>query len=126
MRISLISVFKKRRKTALPKDVEAEMRQLLDWYHKQEKTMKTLAEFHARYESIHPFQDGNGRTGRMILFRESLKYDELKPFIILDDDRSKYLEGLKEYREHHKVDQLLELMQKEAETYYQECQYFIS
>ena len=105
-------------KTALPKDVEAEMRQLLDWYHKQEKTMKTLAEFHARYESIHPFQDGNGRTGRMILFRESLKYDELKPFIILDDDRSKYLEGLKEYREHHKVDQLLELMQKEAETYY--------
>ena len=90
------------------------------------KTMKTLAEFHARYESIHPFQDGNGRTGRMILFRESLKYDELKPFIILDDDRSKYLEGLKEYREHHKVDQLLELMQKEAETYYQECQYFIS
>ena len=40
--------------------------------------------------------------------------------------RSKYLEGLKEYREHHKVDQLLELMQKEAETYYQECQYFIS
>lgn len=39
--------------------------------------MKTLAEFHARYESIHPFQDGNGRTGRMILFRESLKYDEL-------------------------------------------------
>ena len=113
-------------KTALPKDVETEMRQLLDWYHKQEKTMKTLAEFHARYESIHPFQDGNGRTGRMILFRESLKYDELKPFIILDDDRSKYLEGLKEYREHHKVDQLLELMQKEAETYYQECQYFIS
>ena len=113
-------------KTALLKDVETEMRQLLDWYHKQEKTMKTLAEFHARYESIHPFQDGNGRTGRMILFRESLKYDELKPFIILDDDRSKYLEGLKEYREHHKVDQLLELMQKEAETYYQECQYFIS
>ncbi len=98
----------------------------MDWYHKQEKSMKALAEFHAKYESIHPFQDGNGRTGRMILFRESLKYDELKPFIILDDDRSKYLEGLKEYREHHKVDQLLELMQKETETYYQECQYFIS
>lgn len=113
-------------KTALPKDVETEMRQLLDWYHKQEKSMKTLAEFHARYESIHPFQDGNGRTGRMILFRESLKYEELVPFIILDDDRSKYLEGLKQFREHHKVDQLLELMQKEAETYYQECQYFIS
>lgn len=57
------------------KDVESEMKQLLKWYHKQEKSMKTLAEFHVRYESIHPFQDGNGRTGRMILFRESLKYD---------------------------------------------------
>ena len=39
---------------------------------------------------------------------------------------AEYLEGLKEFREHHKVDQLLELMQKEAEIYYQECQYFIS
>lgn len=46
-------------KTALLKDVETEMRQLLDWYHKQEKSMKALAEFHARYESIHPFQDEN-------------------------------------------------------------------
>lgn len=112
-------------KTSLPKDVETDMKQLLDWYHKQEKSVKALAEFHARYESIHPFQDGNGRTGRMILFRESLKYDKLTPFIILDDDRSKYLEGLKEFREHQKVDQLLELMQKEAETYYQACQYFV-
>lgn len=50
----------------------------------------------------------------------------LIPFIILDDNRSKYLEGLKKFREHQKEDQLLELMQKEAETYYQECQYFIS
>ena len=113
-------------KTALPNDVETEMKQLLDWYHKQEKNMKILVEFHTKYESIHPFQDGNGRTGRMILFRESLKYDELVPFIILDDDRSKYLEGLKEFREYHKVDQLLKLMEKEAETYYQKCQYFIS
>ena len=113
-------------RTTLPENVEAKMKALLNWFHEQDKSYETLAEFHARYESVHPFQDGNGRTGRMILFRESLKYDELKPFIILDDDRSKYLEGLKEYREHHKVDQLLELMQKEAETYYQECQYFIS
>ena len=112
-------------KTSLPKDVETDMKQLLDWYHKQEKSIKALAEFHARYESIHPFQDGNGRTGRMILFRESLKYDKLTPFIILDDDRNNYLEGLKEFREHQKVDLLEELMQKEAEAYYQACQYFM-
>jgi len=88
------------------------------------KKWKSIIDFFVSPNVV--LHDGNGRTGRMILFRESLKYDELKPFIILDDDRSKYLEGLKEYREHHKVDQLLELMQKEAETYYQECQYFIS
>ena len=114
-------------KTALPKNVQKYMAKLIQWYTSLGKiTIEDIIEFHYRFECIHPFQDGNGRTGRMILFRESLKYDELKPFIILDDDRSKYLEGLKEYREHHKVDQLLELMQKEAETYYQECQYFIS
>ena len=64
--------------------------------------------------------------GEMQKLAMSRVYYKDAPFFILDDDRSKYLEGLKEYREHHKVDQLLELMQKEAETYYQECQYFIS
>ena len=113
--------------TAKPDEVADKMKALLRSYNRsKKKSLKEIVAFHYKFERIHPFQDGNGRTGRMILFRESLKYDELKPFIILDDDRSKYLEGLKEYREHHKVDQLLELMQKEAETYYQECQYFIS
>lgn len=68
-------------KTVLPQDVEEEMHNLLKWYHGQKKTMEVLARFHARYESIHPFQDSNGRTGRMILFRENLKYDQLSPFI---------------------------------------------
>ena len=64
-------------KTVLPKDVAEEMRQLLEWYISQEKNLNTLAEFHARYEIIHPFQDGNGRTGRMILFRECLKCSDV-------------------------------------------------
>lgn len=113
-------------KTVLPQDVEEEMHNLLKWYHGREKTMEVLARFHARYESIHPFQDGNGRTGRMILFRESLKYDQLSLFIILDDDRNKYLEGLKEFREHDSVEQLLELMLEESGKYERECKYFIS
>ena len=83
-------------KTALPKDVEAEMKQLLEWYHKQEKSMKVLAEFHARYESIHPFQDGNGRVGRLIMFKECLKYN-IVPFIIEDDLKMFYYRGLKEW-----------------------------
>ena len=113
-------------KTTAPKDVETEMEKLLQWYHKQEKTIDTLAEFHAKYEPIHPFQDGNGRTGRMILFRESLKNESIRPFIILDENRSDYIERLKEYRESKSVRQLIRFMEKEADSYYQNCQYFIS
>ena len=112
-------------KTVLPKDVAEEMEKLLSWYAAQPKNMETLAKFHARYESIHPFQDGNGRTGRMILFRESLKYEEVDPFITLDDDRTVYIEALKEFRENGTVSQLTELLQKEAEIYYKQCEYFM-
>lgn len=89
------------------------------------KNLATLAEFHARYESIHPFQDGNGRTGRMILFRECLRSDCICPFIIQDSNRILYIEGLKEYREKEKVDTLVKLMEKETEDYYQQCKYFM-
>ena len=112
-------------KTALPKDVAEKMRELLQWYSKQEKNLTTLAEFHARYEIIHPFQDGNGRTGRMILFREALKSADVDPFIIQDDNRSSYIEGLKEYREEQKTGKLVSLMQQETVDYYQQCSYFM-
>ena len=111
--------------TARPKEVPTEMEKLLEWYHSQEKTIQVLAEFHARYESIHPFQDGNGRTGRMILFRESLKSKGINPFIILDDNRNLYIDGLKQYREEQKTDILVSLTEKEAEIYYQQCEYFM-
>ena len=111
--------------TVRPKEVPTEMERLLAWYHSQEKTIQVLAEFHARYESIHPFQDGNGRTGRMILFRESLKSKAINPFIILDDNRNLYIDGLKQYREEQKTDILVSLMEKEAEIYYHQCEYFM-
>ena len=53
--------------TTRPEQVEVRMQELLDWYAEQKVNIAVLAEFHARYESIHPFQDGNGRTGRVIL-----------------------------------------------------------
>lgn len=74
---------------------------------------------------IHPFNDGNGRTGRMIMFRESLKNPDILPFIVLDENRSQYIDGLKQYREEQKVRKLVSLMQKEAEEYYQQCKYFM-
>ncbi len=112
-------------RTALPADVESEMEELLKWYNEQDKNIETLAGFHARYESIHPFQDGNGRTGRMLMFRESLKYPDTDPFIVLDTNRNDYIEGLKEFREENKVDKLVALMEKEATEYYNQCKYFM-
>ena len=112
-------------RTALPAEVEPEMEKLLRWYDEQDKTLETLARFHARYESIHPFQDGNGRTGRMIIFRESLKYSDIEPFIILDKNRNTYLEGLKQFREEDKVDGLVALMREESAEYFNQCKYFM-
>lgn len=112
-------------RTVLPAEVEPEMEKLLRWYDEQDKTLETLARFHARYESIHPFQDGNGRTGRMLIFRESLKYSDIEPFIILDKNRNTYLEGLKQFREEDKVDGLVALMREEAAEYFNQCKYFM-
>ena len=59
------------------------------------KTLDTLSEFHIRYERIHPFQDGNGRTGRILLFRECL-VNSIAPFVIQDENKLEYYNALKE------------------------------
>ncbi len=83
--------------TTLPEDVPAEMKRLLDDYNgKETVTLDDLLEFHVRFERIHPFQDGNGRVGRLILFKECLKYD-IVPFIIEDEIKLFYYRGLKEW-----------------------------
>ena len=80
--------------TALPENVEAQMTDLLEWYHTlPQRTLGDLAKFHADYEEIHPFQDGNGRTGRMILFKECLA-NNIVPFIIRDDRKVEYYHAL--------------------------------
>ena len=80
--------------TALPEEVEARMTELLEWYNAAEQhTLDGLARFHAEYERIHPFQDGNGRTGRIILFKECLK-NGIVPFIVRDDRKVDYYHAL--------------------------------
>ena len=111
--------------TALPKEVPEKMRELLAWYHGiSVKTLSVTAQFHARYEALHPFQDGNGRTGRLILFRECLKAD-LMPVVIEDKFRGRYIEGLKEYRETGKTGLLEELFMEEQEEYAKKVDYFL-
>lgn len=111
--------------TTLPSQVPDAMTELLNWYHAQDVSLETLAEFHAHYEIIHPFQDGNGRTGRIILFRECLRHD-ISPFIIEDANRPEYLEALKAYRQNGTVTELTTLFQKEQEFYFNQCEYFFA
>lgn len=82
---------------ALPEEVANEMKALLFEYNaKKEKTFEDILDFHVKFERIHPFQDGNGRVGRLIMFKECLKY-HIVPFIIEDDLKMFYYRGLKQW-----------------------------
>lgn len=84
--------------TTHPEEVKKKMETLLDEYlHKQEITFEDVIDFHQQFESIHPFQDGNGRVGRIIMFKECLKHDII-PFIIDEQHKLYYYRGLKEYK----------------------------
>ena len=83
--------------TTLPKEVADKMKELLAEYNtEEEKTFEDILDFHVKFERIHPFQDGNGRVGRLIMFKECLKYN-IVPFIIDDDLKMFYYRGLKEW-----------------------------
>lgn len=83
--------------TTQPEEVAVKMKKLLAEYNiKQEKSFDELLDFHYRFERIHPFQDGNGRIGRLLLFKDCLKYN-IVPFIIGEDLKLFYYRGLKEW-----------------------------
>lgn len=85
------------RATALPEEVAGKMKALLAEYNaKKEKSLEDILAFHVRFERIHPFQDGNGRVGRLIMFKECLRYN-IVPFIIEDGLKMFYYRGLKEW-----------------------------
>ena len=83
--------------TALPEEVADKMKVLLTEYNgKEEKIFEDSLDFHVKFERIHPFQDGSGRVGRLIMFKECLKYN-IVPFIIEDNLKMFYYRGLKEW-----------------------------
>lgn len=87
------------RETTLPENVASDMQELLINYHGlQHISFETILDFHVRFERIHPFQDGNGRVGRLIMFKECLKHG-YTPFIIGDDMKFFYYRGLSEWGE---------------------------
>lgn len=85
-------------KTTEPNNIGRDMSKLIEWYNSLKRiSIKEIIEFHSKFEKIHPFQDGNGRVGRIIMFKECLK-NNIVPFIILDRDKLFYYRGLNQYQ----------------------------
>lgn len=114
-KIGLINVID----TSSPKEVDSDMTILLDWYNSLSNvSLEDIIEFHVRFERIHPFGDGNGRVGRMIMFKECLK-NNIVPFIILDKDKPFYMRGLKEYKNDKMF--LIDTIKNEQDIYEKVC-----
>lgn len=94
-KIGLINVIN----TSKPEDVEEDLDILISEYEEMDEiTLEDIIDFHYKFELIHPFGDGNGRVGRMIMFKECLR-NNIMPFIVLDNDKLYYMRGLKNYKE---------------------------
>jgi len=114
-KIGLINVIN----TSSPADVEKDIETLLEWYKSIENvTLEDIIEFHVRFERIHPFGDGNGRVGRIIMFKECLK-NNILPFIVLDTDKPYYMRGLKDYKNDKMY--LIDTIKNEQDIYEQVC-----
>lgn len=112
--------------TSLPKDVSNDMKELMKWYDsKKIKTIEDIIEYHVKFEKIHPFQDGNGRVGRMIMFRECL-YNDIMPFYIEDRNKEFYIRGIKEYQTNNEKGYLIDTCLNSQDNYEKMCDYFLS
>lgn len=112
-------------KTTMPKNVERDMKRLLQWYEDLTQiTINEIIEFHSQFEKIHPFQDGNGRVGRIITFKECLK-NNIVPFIILDTDKLFYYRGLNQYQNNKEKGYLIDTCLNAQDKYKAVIKYFL-
>ena len=106
--------------TTEPKKVLEEIEKLLNEYNSKENiTLEDIIDFHYKFEKIHPFGDGYGRVGRIIMFKECLK-NNIMPFIILDVDKPYYIRGLKEYKDDKMF--LVDTIKHDQDLYEQVCE----
>ena len=111
--------------TSLPSEVAYDMQKLLEWYERiDKKTIEDIIEFHVKFERIHPFQDGNGRVGRMIMFRECL-YNNIMPFYIEDRNKEFYIRGIKEYQTNNEKGYLIDTCLNSQDNYEKMAKYFL-
>lgn len=104
--------------TASPQEVDRAIQLLLEAYQKATPCLENVVAFHWRFETIHPFQDGNGRVGRMLMFRECLR-NGISPFIVLDSEKGDYYEGLRLFHEGDRGP-LVRFCERMAEVYFKE------
>lgn len=111
--------------TTLPKDVAKDMKKLLDSYNKlTKKKLEDIIDFHVKFERIHPFQDGNGRVGRMIMFRECL-YNDIMPFYIEDRNKEFYIRGIKKYQLENEKGYLIDTCLNSQDNYTKMVEFFL-
>ena len=111
--------------TSLPKNVEKDMKELLNWYNNLDNiSLNDIIEFHVRFEKIHPFQDGNGRVGRMIMFKECLK-NNIMPFYIEDRNKEFYIRGIKKYQLENEKEYLIDTCLNSQDNYEKLVNYFL-
>ena len=111
--------------TTAPKDVPIAMSKLLDSFHHvseeyQDRSdgekLRGIIDFHVKFEKIHPFQDGNGRVGRLVMFKSCLE-NHIMPFVIEDKNRPYYLQGLINYQRNFDKIQLTETILQEQDIF---------
>ena len=111
--------------TTLPNKVADDMKELMNWYNNiPNKTIEDIIEFHVRFEKIHPFQDGNGRIGRMIMFRECLNND-IMPFYIEDRNKNFYIRGMKKYQLDNEKGYLIDTCLNSQDNYTKLVEFFL-
>ena len=111
--------------TSLPSNVSKDMKKLLNWYKTiSKKKLEDIIEFHVKFEQIHPFQNGNGRVGRMIMFRECL-HNDIMPFYIEDRNKNYYIKGIKKYQEENEKGYLIDTCLNSQDNYEKMVKFFL-
>lgn len=111
-------------RTAKPSEVPEKMNDLITAYNVSSRTIKDIAIFHANYEQIHPFQDGNGRTGRMVIFKQCLD-NGLIPVIIKDDNKMLYYKALHAAQTDKDYESLVRFFEQSQAEYLERIRDFI-
>ena len=120
-RIGLINVVE----TSSPENVEKDIDELLMWYKNIKNiVLEDIIEFHVRFEKIHPFQDGNGRVGRMIIFKECL-CNNIMPLYIEDRNKEFYIRGIKEYQNNNIKGYLIDTCLNSQDNYEKMVHFFL-